>query len=330
MQPFENVKSQDPVVGKPYSYGRTKDAKGKFTGSILNMHEGVSCEDVEADEKVDILEGFEVSKQQMYLRSRPTTKKQQRNERLSNIASGATTAGVLSGGLTAALNPKGGRLKPGLQMLGIGGAIGGALGASQKPRKRQYYVSKAMPKAPGPKIGLPQKNLLPKLKQPMKPVLPQMPKAATVPGTKTMSPMRPRVRQTGVSKAFEESAAALGGGGLAYGGYMGAGHGATRIANKKSRGMSRSESRRFQKYRSKMGMPYDKKAFADAPKADKNRFFANYPEDLPGGKLRRNLQRTHGAGKYGKGKVAVPLTLTGAAAAAGGAHASERKKNRVR
>jgi hypothetical protein len=79
-----------------------------------------------------------ISKQQLYIV--PRSPKEQRKSRAKGAARGAATAGVTSAGITAALNPAGGRLKPAKQMLGIGGAIGGVLGATGDKHKRKVVV----------------------------------------------------------------------------------------------------------------------------------------------------------------------------------------------
>lgn len=177
------------------------------------------------------------------LRSRPTSRTERAKERTGNTMRGATSAGLLSGGLTAALNRRAGGLaatKAGLQMAGIGGGIGGALGAAQKTNqykttahrvKKNYTrhrngdgtfagsmlnppggvvsdighkedVSKALNLRPTlvkpPKMPSPQKP--PKMPGIAKP--PTVPKATTIPSTKVATPGKPRIRETGISKAL--------------------------------------------------------------------------------------------------------------------------------
>lgn len=226
---------------KPFSYGRTRNEKGQFVTSMINMHEGVSAEIVNVE-----------------------------------------------------------------------------------PKDSDELVTKALFRSPSvlgrPTLGLKQRLST----KPIKPLVPR-PTTTTVPQTRMQQPRQPRIKQTGIAKAYEDKVGAAAGGAGAYGAYMGAGHAATRYANKRARTMTRSQSRRFQKYRSKMGLPYDRKEFANAPKAAKDAFFRNYPTDLPGGKLRRVLAHTHGAAKYGRAKVALP---TAAAGVAGGYAASRNKVNK--
>lgn len=102
---------------------------------------------------------------------------------------------------------------------------------------------------------------------------------------------------------------------LAYGAYMGAGHGARVALKRQAISLTAEQAQVLRTHQKKTAKKYKVRSFAKLPNEGVQVFNESYPKILPGGTLRQLLARTHGVNQFGR--LAVPVAVGGAAAGAG-------------
>lgn len=133
-----------------------------------------------------------------------------------------------------------------------------------------------------------------------------------------------------VSKAkkhTEGATTAAAGGAAGYGAYLGSGNATARLNDKvnipKYNAQRKQNDKKVKAVKRSLNIPSDKKV-RDYTTQEKNDFFRNYPQDVPGGKVKRVQSKIWGAQKYGRLKPAAVVTAAGASLAYG---AHKVKKN---
>lgn len=133
---------QDTLKGIPRVAATQKTKTSAFTASRKKLAAGVGTLAAVGGGGYEIGRRRELAKAMYY--SVPTTRGEQRREKARRVGHSAVGAGLMSGGLTAALNANRGTrsaMKAGGQMVGVGALLGGGISAATPSRKTKFVRS---------------------------------------------------------------------------------------------------------------------------------------------------------------------------------------------